>query len=181
MSKDNKNIDNGWIGPVFIFYVIVFLALAFAAMVTGCSPKIVEHVVEKEKVVYRDSVAWRDSIIHVPIPLEKNQVIAHLGDTSRLETSVASSTAFIGTDGFLHHDLENKRTHLAAAVKIPTHYIYNGVTHNESRAITRYVEVPAKLSWWQRFRLGAFWWLLGGLAAAVLWIFRKPIIRSIGF
>jgi hypothetical protein len=34
-----------------------------------------------------------------------------------------------------------------------------------------------KLTWWQQTRVNAFWWLLGAVAAAVLWIFRKRIFR----
>lgn len=181
MSKDNKNIDNGWIGPVFIFYVIVCLALTLAALLTGCSPRIVEHVVEKEKVVYRDSVAWRDSILMVPIPLEKDHAIVSTKDTSRLCTTVAESVAFVDSTGRLHHSLENRKTSLAAPVKFPVHYIFNGVTYTKVETITNTVEVPAKLSWWQRFRLDAFWWLLGATVAALLWIFRKPILKAIGF
>lgn len=181
MSKDNKNTDNGWIGPVFIFYVIICLALAFAALLTGCSPRIVEHVVEKEKVVYRDSVAWRDSILMVPIPLEKDHAIVSTKDTSRLTTTVAESVAFVDSTGRLNHSLENRQTSLAAPVKFPVHYIFNGVTYTKVETITNTVEVPAKLSWWQRFRLGAFWWLLGATVAAILWIFRKPILKAFGF
>ena len=41
------------------------------------------------------------------------------------------------------------------------------------------VKVEKPLSWWQKFRIGAFWWLLGALVAAVLWIFQKPILKMI--
>lgn len=34
-----------------------------------------------------------------------------------------------------------------------------------------------KLTWWQQTRVNAFWWLLGAVAAAALWIFRKRIFR----
>lgn len=32
-----------------------------------------------------------------------------------------------------------------------------------------------KLTWWQRVKVNAFWWLLGAVAAAALWITRKRI------
>lgn len=175
MSKDNKNIDNGWIGPVFIFYVIVCLALAFAALMTGCSPKLTSSIDNKEYHEHRDSTAWRDSLLHVPVPEGKDHAIVSSRDTSHLETSVAESTAYMDSTGRLHHTLTNKPTSIPYQVKIPVRYIFNGVVHTKVETITNTVEVPAELSWWQRFRLGAFWWLL----AALLFVFRKPILRLI--
>jgi hypothetical protein len=40
----------------------------------------------------------------------------------------------------------------------------------------REVNVEQPLSWWQKARIGSFWWLLGGLILCLTWIFRKPII-----
>jgi len=37
------------------------------------------------------------------------------------------------------------------------------------------VEVEKPLSWWQGFRIDAFWWLLGAVVALLLWTFRKLI------
>ena len=155
------------------------ILLAVLLLSASCSPRIVERV--RTEVVYKDSVVWRDSLISVPVPLEKDHAIVSTKDTSRLCTTVAESVAFVDSTGRLHHSLENRQTSLVAPVKFPVHYIFNGVTHTKVETITNTVEVPAKLSWWQRFRLDAFWWLLGGLAAALLCIFRKPIIGAIGF
>ena len=41
------------------------------------------------------------------------------------------------------------------------------------------VKVEKPLTWWQRARIGAFWWLLGGLVWCLVWIFRKPITALI--
>lgn len=35
------------------------------------------------------------------------------------------------------------------------------------------VKVQQPLSWWQKFRLGAFWWLVGSVLALLLWTTRK--------
>jgi hypothetical protein len=42
---------------------------------------------------------------------------------------------------------------------------------------TTQVQVPVekKLSFVQKVKIGAFWWLLAALACALLWIFRKKI------
>lgn len=37
------------------------------------------------------------------------------------------------------------------------------------------VEVEKPLSWWQRFRIDAFWWLLGAVVLLLAWTFRKLI------
>lgn len=40
------------------------------------------------------------------------------------------------------------------------------------------VEKPEKpLNAWQRFRIGAFWWLLAVAALAICWIFRNPLLK----
>ena len=42
------------------------------------------------------------------------------------------------------------------------------------------VKVEKSLSWVQKTKINAFWWLITALVAALLWIFRKPILRLIG-
>lgn len=48
-------------------------------------------------------------------------------------------------------------------------------TTTVERVITQKVEKPLTVV--QRAKIGAFWWLLGGLALALLWIFRRPILK----
>ena len=38
------------------------------------------------------------------------------------------------------------------------------------------VKVEKPLSWWQKARIKAFRWILGGLLACLAWIFRKPLL-----
>lgn len=38
------------------------------------------------------------------------------------------------------------------------------------------VKVEKPLTWWQKARISAFWWLLGGLLALLIYTFRKPIL-----
>lgn len=128
---------------------------------------------------YRDSTAWRDTTIYVPIPLEADRAIVHIGDTSHRETSVAESDAWVGADGFLHHDLRNKPARIAAGVKLPEHFLFTGVKNTRERAeiITKEVKVERPLNAWQRFKIGAFWWLLAvaavGWRKELLWLIRK--------
>lgn len=140
-------------------WVVCAMSL-WLALATGCSPRVYHEVIEREKVVYRDSIAWRDSLIRVPVPLEKDHAIVSTKDTSRLVTSVAASIAFVDSTGRLNHTLENRKTSLVATINFPVHYIFNGVTQTKVETIENTVEVPARLSWWQKFRINAFWLLV---------------------
>ena len=165
-----------------ILACIIPIILIGTMVLPSCSPKILPS--HDSNIQHKDStsvqIITKDSLIFVPVPLEKNQVIAHLGDTSRLETSIARSTAFIGEDGFLHHILENKSEEkLPVVVPIQSKAIFTGVSHTEAHTVTNYVEVEKPLSWWQSFKIGAFPWLLLALGAALLYIFRKPILAII--
>lgn len=164
--------------PWTLQYTILFMAILFAA--SGCALlRQREKVVIKTETVteYRDSTAWRDTTIYVSIPLEADQAIVHIGDTSHRETSIAESNAWVGHDGFLHHTLNNKPRKLAYQISLPERYLVSSVrnTNEKAHVITR--EVERELNPWQRFRIGAFWWLLALAAAEAFWIFRKPLLK----
>ena len=158
------------------------LVVVLFSLLSGCSPKIVERVVTVTVTEVRDSTAWRDTTIYVPIPLESDQAIVHFGDTSHRETSVAESEAWIGKDGMLHHSLRNKsEARIAYDLKLPEHWLYTGVTNTKEHehSIIKEVKVEKPLSWWQKFRIRAFWWLLVGIILSFGWIFRKPLIYTL--
>ena len=90
---------------------------------------------------------------------------------------MAKSEAFVGDDGFLHHSLENKREKLPAIVPVTSTTIYTGVEHKEAQVLTKIEYREKPLTWWQKFRIGAFWWLVGGILVCLLWIFRKFIFK----
>jgi len=160
--------------PWTLQYTILFMAVLFAS---GCSLlRQREKIVIKTETVteYRDSTVWRDTTIYVPIPLESDQAIVHIGDTSHRETSVAESDAWVGADGFLHHNLRNKPERIPYHAILPERWLMTDVknTMEQAHVITREVKVEKKLNFWQRFRIGAFWWLLGLIAFA----YRKQIM-----
>lgn len=49
----------------------------------------------------------------------------------------------------------------------------------DSLTVERIKEVPVQipLSGWERLKMGVFWWLLGLVAALLLWTFRKFIFK----
>ena len=40
-------------------------------------------------------------------------------------------------------------------------------------------KVEKELTKWQKARINSFWWLIVALGAALIWIFRKPIMKLI--
>lgn len=125
--------------------------LALCAASAACSPRIVEKV--RTEYVYRDRVQVDTTIRRDSVFIEK---YIH-GDTLRLveyrERLVYQYKYLDRTDTLIIRD----------TVQVET-----------------VRKVPAELNMWQRFRIGAFWWLLAVAAAAVCWIFRKPLLRLFG-
>lgn len=124
---------------------ILAVFVALAAMLPGCSPKIVErvsYVHDTTNVVRIDSVRYyqRDSIF-----------VREKGDT-----------VFQYVERIRYRD----------RFRIDTLVQMREV--RDTAFVERKVEKP--LSWWQKARIGAFWWLCGALVLALCWIFRKPLL-----
>ena len=157
--------------------------LVLLIAVTACCPKHFppEIIIRDSLVVeYRDSLVYRDSIVNVPIPLESDQAIVTVNDTSHRETSLAESDAWVGSDGFLHHSIRNKKGSIGFHVSIPEHWVVDKAHQEQSSTITRTVYVEKHLNGWQKFRLRGFWWLLAALACSLAYIFRKPLLALFG-
>ena len=124
---------------------ILAVFVALAALLPGCSPKIVErvsYVHDTTNVVRIDSVRYyqRDSIF-----------VREKGDT-----------IFQYVERIRYRD----------RFRIDTLVQMREV--RDTAFVERKVEKP--LSWWQKARIGAFWWLCGALVLALLWIFRNPLL-----
>lgn len=126
---------------------------------------------------YRDSVRveYRDRIVHDTIPFNIPVIIERnvTRDTSsHLENAYARSDAAV-YDGFLSHSLESIPQTIYVPVEVPvTDTLF---VEKEAQIVEKTVEVPAELSWWQRFRIGAFWWLV----ALCLVGWRREILKLI--
>ena len=152
--------------------IILFV---LALLVIACSP--CRHL--PEDVRYRDSTVVhyvdstilniRDSVVLVQLPVENSMAVVPLDYSSHLETSVAESKVWVDSLGFLHHNLRNKLEKLPVVVPVydraRTVASMNG--HDTELLRTVEVPVPAELTWWQRFRIKSFWWLI--LIALVGW------------
>ena len=155
--KNRINLIKGALEATAILLVLGLLA--------SCSPRI---ITEKETVIeYRDTTIIDTAYFEVPVEVEK---IVTRDTTSHLENSLAISDAMV-TDGFLHHSLETK----PQKVPVPVVIHVRDTIKQEAQIVYKEVPVEQPLSWWQKFRMDAFWWLLGAVVLLLLWTFRKLI------
>jgi hypothetical protein len=140
---------------------------------------------QKDSVHIKDEVTVRDSLMNIPIPTEQSTANNQLLQPSHLETSIAESDAWVDSTG-LHHTLRNKSdSSLQANVPITEHNHTEEHFHEQdSTAVStsnhshiEYIEVEKKLTWWQDFRIKAFWPLALSLLLCLLYIFRKPLLK----
>ena len=161
-----KNQDNSWMGcaiPAVLIFIL--LAFGFLMMFVGCSPKV---IVQKEVVTeYRDRIVHDTTQVEIPYEVEK---VVTKDTASHLENTYAKSDAVV-SGGLLSHSLESR----PQIIKVPVEVHVTDTLVKEAEIRTETVEVEKPLSWWKQAKLDAFWWLIGCLVLALLWIFRKPI------
>jgi len=154
-------------------------AIILCVMMTASCSVLRNYFKEVETVVVhdtKDSLIIRDRVIHdtlavpVPVYVEKNVTP---NDSSHLENPYAVSDAWV-EDGLLHHTLRT-RGQMEVPVDIPVSDTTAIHSENNTTTHTEKVYVEKDLNRWQKAKIGAFWWLLAGLAAALAWIFRKPL------
>lgn len=144
----------------------IFFALG-AMIMASCAilrPPVEVNIRDSTVVHYVDStiVSVRDSVVMVPVPMESSSAVLPADFRSHVETSIAESDAWV-KDGHLHHNINNKHHEkLPAVVPIVTtaQVIRDESSHDGLVNMTVVKEVEKKLTWWQRFRIGAFFWLL---------------------
>lgn len=135
-------------------------------MLAGCGPARVASDAQRDSVyVYvRDSVYVRDTLVQWRVPEGSSSSRIPDTDTSRLETSLAQSTAYVA-DGELHHSLSNK-----AGAVVPIFLSVPERARTEEKGVIQrvesveYVEVEKDFNGWQRFLMGLGWAVLGVLA-----------------
>lgn len=147
--------------------------LSLLSMPTICSCGIC-----KPEVVYRDSVRveYRERVVHdtATFFIEKEVEKVVTRDTSsHLENAYARSDASV-SGGFLSHSLESIPQVIRVPYEVPVHDTLIVEKHAEETIR----EVEKELTWWQRFRMGAFPWLLSAILLCLVWIFRKSIFKS---
>lgn len=152
-------------------YVLAIVAI----IIVSCGPA--AHLQEQKdsvSVIIKESVIYRDSIVYVEVPAETNKAILPDTDTSRLETSIAESEAWIA-EGKLSHTLRNKSDmRIPKIVTMPVYLKSRETEHLTRNVTTKEVEVEKELNKWQIFRM-----MLGTLTliAAGVWLLLKILKR----
>lgn len=120
--------------------------------------------------------------VYVEIPAQSAERQTFSGN-SHLETDLAESDAWINDDGSLSHNIKNKPQSLPADVTVPNTIRETNTESVGLKEVPVYVPTPVEVersfTWWESFRLKAFWYLLCISLAGVGWIIRKPLISAI--
>lgn len=123
-----------------------------------------------------DSVSYRSEDLEVPIPEESVSDSAAMGDTSRVQTSVAEAQAWV-EDGRIRQRLRNRSDHLLhIRLDVPVYF------HSEKEYLTRTVtkEVEKPLGWFKKTLMyaGAAGLLAGAVALiSVIIRYRNKILK----
>lgn len=170
--------------PKQIAAILVLLAVA-----TGCG--LCKHlptevnIKDSTVVNYFDStvISIKDSTVFVQLPAEESSAVLPDGYHSHVQTSLAESDAWV-SDGLLHHTIRNRSDYqLPVVVPITTTatVIRQDSNHTGLTQRTAIKEVERKLTWWQRFRIGSFFWLLAlaiiGWRRELMTLLTKILIR----
>lgn len=174
MANDKINPKGERAVNIIMLIGALILAAVMAHFFTSCSVQKPVTVIE-----YRDSIRTeiRERIVHdsvkFEIPVEVEKIVTK--DTaSHLENRYAESDAVV-SGGFLSHSLKSKPQIIYVPVDVAVADTTTYQSHSETETKPQIVEVEKKLTWWQKFRMGAFWWLL--ILAIVGW--RREIISLI--
>lgn len=156
-----RNLLNSLLLLLAIMVAGVFVIVSVAS----CSPRIVEKI--ETRIEYRDRYIHDTATVEIVKEVER---IVTADTSSHLENTYAKSDAVVrGT--FLHHSLES----IPQFIKVPVEVHVTDTLYKEAQIIEKEVEVEKPLTWAQQTKIGAFWWLVAGLLASLLWIFRKLI------
>ena len=159
--------------------VAIVLGFLLLALTTGCCRKTaappsvsVHNQTDSVREVIVERVVHLHDSIPFYVPVEKLVVVTPSTDTSRLETSMASSTAFIDSLGFLHHDLCNKDQTIFQPVDIdlPVTDTTRKEYHSSENNDTVYVDVPAQLSKGQKFLIRAGWVTVAAFLFGIMYL-----------
>lgn len=143
----------------------------FAILLTGCATQRVVQNYQRDSVnvVIKDSLRFRDSLVLVPVPQGGDKAVLPDTDTSRLETNIAESMAWV-KDGRLHHMLRNKdEAFIPVTIKMPQMIHIEKETLLKAYRVTEIVEVEKELSRLQRFMMSLGWVVIIGAVAWLAW------------
>ena len=122
----------------------------FLVMLSSCSPRVIEHIRYQHDTTYVEKVQI-DSIYK-----RDSVYVKEKGDTIYIyKEKIRDRYKFLRDT--------------VRVVKVDSVMVEH----------VKEVQVEKKLSWWQRWRMNAFPWLLGAVVLLLLWTFRKLIVKLI--
>lgn len=150
MIQDPKDNDRREPWEVAAIFVAIVLLAAVILSVSGCSPRIYERVVYVHDTT---RVVKVDSLWQYQ---HDSVFVREKGDT---------------VYKYVEHIRYRDRVKVDTLVRVRV----DSVTVETVKE----VEVTQPLTWCQRTKIGAFWWLLAAVLGLLAWTFRKPILAII--
>lgn len=155
---------------VNILSALVGLTLVLG--VVGCG--VTRPVTTTTQVVshYRDSVRWKDSTILVPVPVERYVDVVPVYDTLRLETTVASASAYVDT---LTHTLKGRLINKPDSIRTIVKFKDRLVEVTRDSLVTKEVpvEVEVPVRYVPRFYKYCLAWSILSLVLIFIFVYLK--------
>lgn len=154
------------------YHIATIIATVLVLASCGAAKQTPQTVIE-----YRDTTIIREHFVYDTVEVKVPEIIERnvTRDTSsHLENPWGKSDALV-RDGFLWHTLETIPRTIEVPVTVAVHDTVR--IEKEAQILTQTVEVERKLSFWQRLKIGAFWWLSAAVVALLLWTFRKFLFK----
>lgn len=165
----------------FAFFLIGLLLVSCHSSKTAMPPPVTLE--QSENVRYERIVeTYTDTVqVYIQVPQQSFEVVT-LDSISHLETDYAESDAWINPDGTLGHNIKSKSPDKPVDVPVTK----TDTTENEVREIIKEVPVPdpypveKELTWWQKFKIDSFMYLVLMIVVFTGYFLRKPLTRLIG-
>ena len=155
--------------------VITIILCALLLLLVGCksSKEIVREVTVIEN---HDSVHFVHDTLYFDVPVQTAQIVTK-DSASVLENDWAISKVAINKDGTLSHKLESKQQIVPVPFEKPVETKTQVIYRNMEVKVP--VPVEKELTKWEKFRISAFWWLVGACAVGAVVVFRKPLFALV--
>lgn len=152
-------------------FVLKWLAVALCAAIAGCCPA--RHLTtshsDTTRVEVREVVRFVKDTVEVQVPVEVQTAI--VPDSSHLETSYATSDAYLTAEGQLFHSLSNKAG--TRPVEVEKEEMQRDSIYYRTEYLYDTVEVERDFTKFERFQMTAFWTMSVLLVAALIFKFRE--------
>ena len=177
MTQQEKNELGAVMGGGCITIAVVLVLILLTLLFTGCSKKIAQPtIVEHERTITNTRTEYLHDTVYFDVPAQTAEAVV-LDSVSVLENDFAITTARINPNGTLFHTLATKPQSVSVPFEKPVETKSQVIYRNREVKVPMPVEKP--LTPWEKFRLDAFWWLVGACAAGAVVAYRKPLFTLI--